>query len=88
MTPLSDRAPIVNEAGLPARHFLLWLEAIHRGVIACTSYTAAELANMTPTAGHRAFCSDSSVTTFNSTVAGGGSNVVPVFGNGSAWKVG
>jgi hypothetical protein len=32
--------------------------------------------------------SDSSVTTFNTTVAGGGSNTVPVFSNGTTWKVG
>jgi len=38
--------------------------------------------------GARTFVSDSSVTTFNTTVAGGGSNTVPVFSNGTTWKVG
>ena len=39
-------------------------------------------------AGARSFVSDSSVTTFNTTVASGGSNTVPVFSNGTNWKVG
>ena len=43
---------------------------------------------VTATAGARTFVSDSSVTTFNTTVAGGGSNIVPVFSNGTNWKVG
>jgi hypothetical protein len=38
--------------------------------------------------GARTFVSDSSVTTFNTTVVGGGSNTVPVFSNGTTWKVG
>jgi hypothetical protein len=37
--------------------------------------------------GMRAFVSDSSVTTFNSAVAGGGGAAVPVF-YASGWKVG
>ena len=39
-------------------------------------------------AGIRTFVSDSSVTTFNATVAAGGTNTVPVFSNGTNWKVG
>ena len=39
-------------------------------------------------AGTRTFVSDSSVTTFNATVAAGGTNTVPVFSNGTNWKVG
>lgn len=45
----------------------------------------------TPTAGQRKFASDSSVVAsgnFGAVVAGGGANVVPVFGNGSAWLIG
>jgi hypothetical protein len=38
--------------------------------------------------GTRAFVTDSSVSTFGSTVAGGGSTVVPVYSNGTNWKVG
>ena len=38
--------------------------------------------------GARAFVIDSSVTTFGSTVAGGGSDKVPVYSDGTDWKVG
>jgi hypothetical protein len=38
--------------------------------------------------GARAFVTDSSVTTFGSTVAGGGSSKVPVYSDGTDWKVG
>ena len=39
-------------------------------------------------AGARAFVIDSSVTTFGTTVAGGGSGKVPVYSDGTNWKVG
>lgn len=39
-------------------------------------------------AGARAFVIDSSVSTFGSTVAGGGSTKVPVYSDGTDWKVG
>lgn len=39
-------------------------------------------------AGARAFCTDSDTATFNATVAGGGANSVPVFSDGTNWKVG
>ena len=39
-------------------------------------------------AGTRTFVSDSTTTTFNATVTGGGTNTVPVFSNGTNWKVG
>jgi len=38
--------------------------------------------------GARAFVTDSSVSTFGSTVAGGGSTKVPVYSDGTNWKVG
>jgi len=39
-------------------------------------------------AGARAFVIDSSVSTFGTTVAGGGSGKVPVYSDGTNWKVG
>jgi hypothetical protein len=42
----------------------------------------------TPVAGQRAFVQDATATTFGSVVAGGGSNKVPVYYDGSAWRVG
>jgi hypothetical protein len=38
--------------------------------------------------GARAFVTDSSVSTFGTTVAGGGSTKVPVYSDGTNWKVG
>jgi hypothetical protein len=39
-------------------------------------------------AGSRAFVTDSSVSTFGTTVAAGGSTKVPVYSDGTNWKVG
>jgi len=39
-------------------------------------------------AGARAMVTDSNTSTFNATDAGGGANIVPVFSNGTDWKVG
>lgn len=39
-------------------------------------------------AGARAMVSDATATTFASTVAGGGANTVPVFSDGTNWKIG
>lgn len=42
----------------------------------------------TPIQGMRAIITDSSSATFNATASGGGANIVPVFYNGTDWKVG
>jgi len=39
-------------------------------------------------AGARAFVSDANATTFASVVAGGGANTVPVYSDGTNWRVG
>ncbi|TAJ89735.1 hypothetical protein [Reyranella sp.] len=86
--PLSDRAPIVDGTGRPQRTFIRYLQELFNGVIQRQGYTAAQLATMTPTAFAEAYCSDSSTTTFHDVVAGGGSNVVRVHGDGTNWRVG
>jgi len=51
--------------------------------------TVAQLPDATITGqGAYAFVSDSSVTTFNTIVAGGGTDAVPVFCDGTNWRVG
>ena len=51
--------------------------------------TVAKLPTASTTnAGTRTFVSDSTTTTFGATVTGGGSNTVPVYSNGTSWKVG
>ena len=54
--------------------------------ISTTGYTVSALP--TGTVGVRAYVTDANATTFNSVVAGGGANVVPVFFNGSNWVIG
>jgi len=51
--------------------------------------TVAKLpaASMT-NAGSRTFVSDATVTTFGTTVVGGGSNTVPIYSTGTSWKIG
>lgn len=57
--------------------------------IATTAVTVANLPTAaTAGAGARAFVTDANSTSFNASLVGGGSNAVPVFSDGSAWKVG
>jgi hypothetical protein len=60
------------------------------GIIpALTVYTVATLPSaVTSGVGARAFVSDANATTFASTVAGGGANKVPVYSDGTNWKIG
>ena len=85
---LSASAPIVDANGRPKRELIAYLQGIGSGVQECTTYTFEALSAITPTAGFRAFCTDSSVTTFATVLAGGGSNTVPVYGDGTNWRVG
>ena len=56
---------------------------------ALTVYTVATLPSAaTSGAGARSFVSDASAPTFGSTVAGGGAVTVPVYSDGTNWKVG
>jgi hypothetical protein len=52
------------------------------------AYTVATLPAVASNLNCRAFVTDSSVTTFNSVVAGGGSTRVPVWCDGANWRVG
>lgn len=60
------------------------------GIIpALTVYTVATLPSAeTSGVGARAFVSDANATTFASTVVGGGANKVPVYSDGTNWKIG
>jgi len=42
----------------------------------------------TTNAGSRTFVSDATVTTFGTTVVGGGTNTVPIYSTGTSWKIG
>ena len=54
--------------------------------IKLTVYTVATLP--TGVAGSKAFVSDANATTFASVVAGGGANGVPVYNDGTNWRIG
>ena len=62
----------------------LWMKGVHMNA----AFTASQLPNPATYAYCRTFCSDANSTTFNATVVGGGANVVPVFSNGTVWKIG
>jgi hypothetical protein len=65
------------------------VETVLRGVVRNTTFTVATLPSaVTMGAGARAFVTDATVTTFASTVAGGGANGVPVYSDGTNWKIG
>lgn len=56
---------------------------------ALTVYTVATLPSAsTSGVGSRSFVSDATATTFASNVAGGGANKVPVYSDGTNWKIG
>ncbi len=58
------------------------------GSLELPDYTAAELALLAAPSGAKAFCRDATATTFASVVAGGGANFVPVYCDGTNWRIG
>lgn len=76
----------------------IWNIQAHGGVVTFafnalnkTTFQATTTVSALPaagTAGRRAYVTDANATTFNSTVAGGGSNKVPVHDNGTNWVIG
>ena len=58
------------------------------GPVGFPSYAVASLPAAASYAYHRAFATDANSTTFGSTVAGGGSNKVPVYSDGTNWIIG
>lgn len=94
-----DNVPVYAPSQGDARRFSLTtlVEFLRTAFTSLTasSYlatTAATVANLpgaaTAGAGARAMVTDSNTATFNATVAGGGANIVPVFSDGTDWKVG
>lgn len=63
------------------------------GAVVCTSVqtqptTFAQLPNPVGNTGARAFITDCNVATFGTAAAGGGANFVPVYSDGTDWRVG
>jgi len=70
-----------------------YMEENFDGVVANTVQTTPTTYSQLPTAtnagaGTRAFITDGSTATFGATVVGGGANIVPVYSDGTNWKVG
>lgn len=95
----SDQVPIYSSSQGDARKasFTTIVEFLSAEFtsLSVTSYvktTPVTVANLpaaaTAGAGARAFVTDATSTTFNAALSGGGANSVPVFSDGSAWKVG
>lgn len=95
---LPDQAQTIAVEGRPARvwwEYLFHLDdrvrKLIRGFSDALGDGAVTVANLPAAAsypGARRIVSDANATTFNSTVAGGGANIVPVFSNGTNWKIG
>lgn len=93
----SEQAPTVQPSLLPAKEFVTFLTGLRDwattitaglGETGQTSYTVATLPTAVGKTGVRFMVSDANATTFNSIVAGGGTNIVPVFSNGTTWRIG
>lgn len=94
-----DQLPIFSTGNGDARKislsaFATWLSTALAsltvsGFVKVSPVTVASLPSASVAgAGARAFVSDANATTFNSVVAGGGANLVPVFSTGSDWRIG
>jgi hypothetical protein len=79
----------INQLNNILRLYFSQLDNIVNQLKANTPVTVANLPSAATTGiGSRSFVTDSSVSTFGSTVAGGGSTKVPVYSDGTNWKVG
>jgi hypothetical protein len=94
-----DNVPVYAQAQGDARKFSMTTLVAYLSsafsTFSASSYikvTAVTVANLpsaaTAGAGARATVSDANATTFNSVVAAGGANTVPVFSDGTAWRIG
>lgn len=80
---LADGRPDID-----GQELILNVEEIGRRLLIENSYTAASLPPAANYPYGRTYVTDATATTFASTVAGGGLNIVPVFSNGTNWIIG
>jgi hypothetical protein len=83
--PLDPFSEVVDEKRRWTADWYSWLTGLAAPPI-------ATVAGLPPAArlgvGERAFVTDATVTTFGTVVAGGGSNKVPVYSDGTSWRIG
>ena len=85
LSSLILQSPIAVASGTGAQTQTTGL-TIKQGCFVSVGYTVATLP-ATPATGSRAHVTDANATTFLSTVAAGGANVVPVFYDGANWVI-
>lgn len=86
----SDYGKIRNADDTPSKEWVTFvrdLEAYLRAP-SLESRTVAQLPPAAANTGVRYLVTNATVTTFASTVAGGGANIVPVVSNGTNWVIG
>ena len=82
----SSRVPRDPDISQEMRRFL---DDLDRRVQVLGSHVVADLPSAASVqVGTRALVTDANATTFASTVAGGGANIVPVYSDGTNWKIG
>ena len=92
LPPPDISAAYVNESR-PSKDFYNWIKSLYdsvRGVLQSTLFAPAVAVGSLPAgvAGQRHFVTDATATTFGSIVAGGGANKVPVYNDGTNWRIG
>lgn len=84
----TDTAPATNNAVSLGTAALRW-SYVHAFNVRTHAVTVATLPlAATAGAGTRAFVTDANATTFASIVVGGGANGVPVYSDGTNWRIG
>lgn len=79
----------INQFGQVGQEWLRYFDRIARSTSKSDTTTVAGLPDAgVAGAGSRSFVTDANATTFASIVAGGGSNGVPVYSDGTNWRIG
>ena len=84
--PIGQLDPRQPGMVLPTVSFSQLIQQIANAATNAPPITVAQLPPVQPCL--RAFVTDANATTFNSIVAGGGANFVPVFCDGTNWRIG
>lgn len=89
--PPPDVPPVDPGTGKWTADYYEKLKELERLALPDLADSAAKTVATLPAAGHqgaRNFVTDANATTFASVVAGGGSNKVPVYDDGTNWRIG
>lgn len=89
--PPPDIAPIDPQTGNWSADYYDLMKGLERVGLPDLADTSPKTVATLPAAGHagaRNFVTDATVTTFASIVAGGGANKVPIYDDGTNWRIG